>query len=115
MTSESPIPSWNQTGNTDPVRTAVRFPIHVAVRLKTGSGDDIEATTENISANGLLFTCDPLPKVDSRIEFTILMPASVMGTTEDVSIQCTGRVVRHEAHGEGMKAAAIIDEYLLKA
>jgi hypothetical protein len=106
--------TWNQTGNTDPVRTAVRFPINALLHLKTATGD-IVATTDNISANGLLFKCDPLPKVNSRIEFTILMPASVMGTTADVSIHCIGRVVRHEMQGEEFKAAAIIDEYLLKA
>jgi len=106
--------SFSRLGQTDPVRTAVRFPIHVRVSLKTASGD-IDAMTENISANGLLFECDPLPRVDSRIEFTILMPASVMGTLEDLAIQCVGRVVRHQMEGETMKAAAIIDEYLLKA
>jgi putative lipoic acid-binding regulatory protein len=49
--------------------------------------------------------------VNSRIEFTIKMPAEVMGTPEDVLIQCIGRVVRH---GEEGQAAAIIDEYFLR-
>lgn len=105
--------TWNGTGTTVPVRTAVRFPIRACLHLKTAEGD-IMATTENISANGLLFQCDPLPRLDSRIEFTILMPAAVMGTDEDVSIHCVGRVVRHETQNNEKKAAAIIDEYLLK-
>jgi hypothetical protein len=74
----------------------------------------IEAVTENISANGILFTATKLPPVNSQIEFTIKMPAEVMGTPEDVSIQCIGRVVRHQQYqGEG-QAAAIIDEYFLR-
>lgn len=98
----------------DQVRTAVRFPMKLPVTLKTSQGN-VEATTENISANGILFTGFRLPKVDSRIEFTIRMPAEVMGTADDVSIDCIGRVVRHQRHGDESQAAAIIDEYTLRA
>lgn len=98
----------------DQVRTAVRFPMKLALTLKTSQGN-IEAVTENISANGILFTGFRLPKVDSQIEFTVRMPAAVMGTDEDVSIHCIGRVVRHQRHGEEAQAAAIIDEYTLRA
>jgi hypothetical protein len=98
---------------TDQVRTAVRFPMKLELQVTTPSGS-VGAVTENISANGILFTADNLPAVDSRIEFIIKMPAGVMGTPEDVSIQCIGRVVRHqEYHGEA-QAAAIIDEYFLR-
>ena len=95
---------------TDQVRTAVRFPMKLALQITTPSGT-IDAVTENISANGILFTADQLPPIDSRIEFTIKMPSEVMGTTEDLVIQCIGRVVRH---GDGVQAAAIIDEYFLR-
>ena len=74
----------------------------------------MDAVTDNISANGMLFSSSPLPAVNSRIEFTIEMPASVMGTSEDVSIHCIGRVVRHQQHGGEEQAAAIIDEYFLR-
>jgi hypothetical protein len=114
LPGDAPMTTWNSTGNTEPVRTAVRFPIQVPVQIKTPTGD-IQATTENISANGLLFQCDPLPKVDSTIQFTIVMPSAIMGTPENVSIHCIGRVVRHQGQGDDLKAAAIIDEYLLKA
>ncbi|WP_089408105.1 PilZ domain-containing protein [Granulicella rosea] len=106
--------SWSTAGSTDPVRTAVRFPMQLAIRIKTEDGE-IEAVTENISANGILFSGESLPAVDSRIEFTIDMPASVMGSASDVSIHCTGRVVRHQVKGDLKQAAAIIDEYFLKA
>jgi len=98
---------------TDQVRTAVRFPMKLSLQVTTADGS-LDATTENISANGILFSAAKLPPVNSRIEFTIKMPAEVMGTPEDVSIQCIGRVVRHQQHdGEG-QAAAIIDEYFLR-
>lgn len=97
-----------------PVRTAVRFPMKLALHVECEQGA-IEAVTENISANGLLFVSDILPDIDSRIEFTIAMPSAVMGSTTDVTIHCIGRVVRHQQHGDVKKAAAVIDEYFLKA
>ncbi len=42
------------------------------------------------------------------------MPAAVMGTADDVSIQCIGRVVRHQQVGDAKQAAAIIDDYFLR-
>ena len=99
---------------TDQVRTAVRFPMHLSLQVTTPDGS-IDAKTENISANGILFTAETLPPVDSTITFTIRMPAEVMGTKEDVSIQCIGRVVRHQWHGDEGQAAAIIDEYFMRA
>ena len=98
----------------NPVRTAVRFPMKLALRLQSDQGE-IDAITENISANGLLFVGDILPAVNARIEFTIAMPSSVMGSQRDVTIHCIGRVVRHQMHGDVKKAAAVIDEYFLKA
>jgi hypothetical protein len=47
--------------------------------------------------------------------FTIARPTAVMGTTNDVTIHCIGRVVRHYLQGGQKKAAAVIDEYFLKA
>jgi len=82
--------------------------------IQTAHGE-LQAVTENISANGLLFACDVLPEIGSRIEFTIAMPSAIMGSETDVTIHCTGRIVRH-ALGDGQKkAAAVIDEYFLKA
>jgi hypothetical protein len=88
--------------------------MRLAIRLQTDQGE-VEAMTENISANGLLFVGERLPQVDSKIEFTIAMPSAVMGTTNDVTIHCIGRVVRHYLQGGQKKAAAVIDEYFLKA
>jgi hypothetical protein len=102
------------TGGPVGTRTAVRFPITLALHLKTDTGF-VEATTRNISANGLLFSSPHLPDIGSRIEFTMEMPSAVMGWASDVSIHCIGRVVRHYLQGEESLAAAVIDEYILKA
>jgi hypothetical protein len=97
-----------------PVRTAVRFPIRLDVLMQTPDRE-YKAVTEDISANGLLFVSDELPPVGSSIRFRLNMPAAVMGGTEDVVLECVGRVVRHtEVDGRAM-AAAVIDEYSLRS
>ncbi len=88
--------------------------MRLALRIETEDGE-VEAVTENISANGLLFVSDRLPGLESKIEFTIAMPSAVMGTETDITIHCTGRVVRHYLQNGQKKAAAVIDEYFLKA
>lgn len=105
---------WHKPGARDAVRTAVRFPLKLALHLKTEDGV-IEATTIDISSNGLLFETAHLPKIGSTIEFTMEMPSEVMGSPTDVSIHCTGRVVRHQHSEHESMAAAVIDQYFLKA
>jgi hypothetical protein len=108
------VGQWQKPNGDNPVRTAVRFPMKLALHVHTEQGV-LEAVTENISANGLLFVSDRLPDIDSRIEFTIAMPSAVMGSATDVTIHCIGRVVRHYLQNGEKKAAAVIDEYFLKA
>lgn len=103
----------NSVAEPEQLRTAVRFPMRLPLTITTAEGT-IQATTEDISANGILFTGSNLPAVNSRIEFTINMPAGVMGTSEDLLIHCIGRVVRHNSHDGETQAAAIIDEYSLR-
>ena len=85
--------SWMKLKEENPVRTAVRFPMRLPLQIQTPTGE-LQAVTENISANGLLFVSDHVLEVNSRIEFTIAMPAAVMGSATDVKIHCVGRVVR---------------------
>jgi hypothetical protein len=108
------VTEWQKPNERDAVRTAVRFPIELALHLKTANGV-FEAVTKNISANGLLFVANELPEVGSRIEFTMAMPSALMGWESDVSIHCMGRIVRHQREGDEAMAAAVIDEYFLKA
>ncbi len=112
--SENDVTLWKRPAGESPMRAAVRFPVKLAVSLRAAD-QSYQATTEDISANGLLFSGDRLPAVDSVIEFTLNMPSEVMGSPTDVEVHCLGRVVRHERQGSLEQAAAVIDEYYMKA
>ncbi len=99
---------------TDPVRTAVRFPLRLEIVVAT-SEREYRAMTEDVSSNGVLFTAEEVPPVGSNVEFRLTMPAAVMGSSEDVLLHCIGRIVRQELTKGNSKAAAVIDEYSLKA
>lgn len=105
---------WKKASGENPLRAAVRFPIKLAVNLQVDH-QRYEAVTEDVSANGLLFVGKHLPPVDSFVEFTMRMPSMSMGSEKDVEIHCRGRIVRHENQGDQDQAAAVIDEYYLKA
>jgi hypothetical protein len=97
-----------------PVRTSVRFPLHIGIEVQTAERS-YQAVTEDISANGVLFSADEIPPVGARVTFRLTMPAALMGGTEDVLLDCIGRIVRHARPGKKLRAAAVIDEYLLRA
>jgi len=97
-----------------PMRGAVRFPLHLNFLLSTPQGE-CEAVTEDVSANGMLFISDKIPAIGTRVEFRLTMPAAVMGGVEDVLLHCVGRIVRHARTDGKLSAAAVIDEYSLKA
>ncbi len=96
---------------TDELRSAVRFPITLPVAVTTESRQEHVAETENISAGGVLFTVDAEMAPGSKIEFSIAMPSTVLGTASDVMVKCVGRVVRCAEEGERRSVAAVIDEY----
>lgn len=97
-------------GYTD-VQGAARFPIKLPVSLKSGaSGQAVE--TENISANGVLFRMDADVPIGSPVDFTISLPADVVGGEADVQVDCRGRVVRSfEENGGRRGVGVVIDEY----
>ena len=96
-------------GYTD-VQGAPRFPIKLPVALKSGAnGKTVE--TENISANGVLFRMDADVPVGSAVDFTISLPADVVGAEADVQVDCRGRVVRSFADGGRRGVGVVIDEY----
>jgi c-di-GMP-binding flagellar brake protein YcgR len=75
------------------LRNAARFPLHLAVSLKTPS-EECRAETIDISAGGILFRTESNMEVGSAVEFTVAMPGDVLGTDRDVLVKCQGRVVR---------------------
>jgi hypothetical protein len=113
LPKEINVNNWEIPAGRVATRAAVRFPLRLPLRIETETGP-VQATTENVSSNGLLFLAPTLPRVGSAVEFTITMPAPVMGSDTDVSIHCFGRIVRHHLAGECAMAAAVIDEYFLK-
>ncbi|MFY9559771.1 MAG: PilZ domain-containing protein [Terriglobales bacterium] len=101
--------SKSRKGYTD-VQGAPRFPIKLPVALKSGAGGKT-VETENISANGVLFHMDADVPVGSAVDFTISLPADVVGAEADVQVDCRGRVVRSFQDGGRRGVGVVIDEY----
>ncbi len=92
------------------VRCAVRFPLALPVML-TGDSGEFPALTRNISASGVLLELERQLQTGSEIHYSLRMPGPVLGTTHDVLVHCTGRVVRCSISQKQYLAAATIDEY----
>ncbi len=93
------------------LQSAQRFPIKLEVSLKADDGEK-KAETENISANGVLFqVVDAEMPVGSMVDFTISLPAGVVGADADVRLDCKGRVVRSFEDGGRRGVGVVIDEY----
>ncbi len=92
------------------MRSAVRFPLELPVAVHAHR-ERFEATTKDISAGGVLFTMDSVVDVGSVIEFSISMPAQIIGAEQDILVKCVGRVVRCSPDGDKCAVAAVIDEY----
>jgi PilZ domain len=92
------------------MQSAARFPIKLPVSVKLKSGESA-TETQNISANGVLFQMSSEMPVGSMVEFTISLPAEVVGSDADVHIDCRGRVVRSFEEDGGRGVGVVIDEY----
>jgi c-di-GMP-binding flagellar brake protein YcgR len=92
------------------LRNAVRFPLRLPVTLKT-STDEHQAETIDISSGGILFRSETDIQVGLSVEFTVAMPADVLGSDRDILVKCNGRVVRCSEELSGRSVAVVIDEY----
>jgi PilZ domain len=92
------------------VRCAVRFPLSLPVVIKSARRRH-PAQTRNVSASGVLFDTESAIRVGERISFSLRMPGGIMGTSHDVLVDCTGRVVRCSKSQTKVQVAATIDEY----
>jgi hypothetical protein len=99
-----------RTSRYSDIQNAVRFPIKLPIAVKSTSGDRC-TETENISANGVLFQVDSDMPVGSMVDFTISLPAEVLGANADVRVACRGRVVRSSEDGGRRGVGVVIDEY----
>jgi hypothetical protein len=94
------------------LRSSVRFPIKLPIEVKSeATVFGRPAETSDISAGGVLFQVDNDMAVGSIINFSIAMPASVLGTPTDVLVNCVGRVIRCTEESGRKSVAAVIDEY----
>ena len=60
------------------MQSAVRFPIKLPISVKSKAGES-HTESENISSNGVLFEVDADMPVGSLVDFTISLPAEVVG------------------------------------
>ena len=97
-------------GNITEMRSAVRFPVRLPMAIRDAAGEH-QAETNDMSAGGVLFNIDSAMTVGSNIEFTISIPAGVIGAPADVMVSGEGRVVRSAPHDGRKQVAAVIDEY----
>jgi len=92
------------------LQSAVRFPIQLPISVKSQAGES-QTQSQNISSNGVLFQVDADMPVGSPVDFTIMMPASILGAESDVQIDCRGRVVRSVDEEGRRGVGVVIDEY----
>ncbi len=92
------------------LQSAVRFPLRLAARVRSAAGER-SMETENISANGILFRTDEEMPVGAAIDFTIALPAEVVGADADVRLDGRGRVVRNCDENGCRGVGVVIDEY----
>ena len=91
------------------VQGAHRFPVKLPIHIKSPGESDTES--DNISSNGVLFHHDVDMPVGSAIDFTISLPAEVVGSDADVKVECHGRVVRSNEESGRRGVGVVIDEY----
>jgi hypothetical protein len=99
-------------GRFSEMQSAPRFPIKLPISVKSKSGESRQAETQNISANGVLFqVVDADMPVGSTVDFTISLPAEIVGAEVDVRLDCKGRVVRNFEESGRHGVGVVIDEY----
>ena len=93
------------------MQSAMRFPIKLPISVKSKTGESL-TETQNISANGVLFQMvDSEMPIGSAVDFTISLPADVVGADADVRLDCRGRVVRSFEDSGRRGVGVVIDEY----
>ena len=95
------------------MRGSVRFPLRLPVEVHTDLGV-LSTMTEDISSTGVQFSSDGSISPGSIIRWDITLPAAIMGSTGDVKVYCTGRVMWAREVPLEHRFGVVIDSYLLK-
>jgi len=74
-------------------------------------GQEYQAVTENMSANGVLLRMDTALETGTKIEFLVEIPAGIFGLLETAAMHCIGKVNRVYKRASSIYVAAIIEEY----
>jgi hypothetical protein len=94
-------------------RSARRFALHIPAAVsRNGNSNSEDAQVKDVSARGICLYLDAPIQQGSPISFTLTLPPEIT-LTENIRVQCKGKVVRTEpAENEGkIAAAAVIEEY----
>lgn len=92
------------------LRSSVRFPVRMQVKIQTVNGKKEDAETINVSASGVLLLFSRVLDEGSAIEVEMVMPSQAMGTQQDVVVHCQGRVIRSYRKSQTqVEIATVID------
>ncbi len=95
-------------------RSARRFALHIpaAVSRNGIANHNEDAEVKDVSARGICLYLDAPIQQGSPISFTLTLPPEIT-LTENIRVQCKGKVVRTESGADEGKiaAAAVIEEY----
>jgi c-di-GMP-binding flagellar brake protein YcgR len=92
------------------VRSAVRFPLHLPIRV-IANDEEYSGESENFSSGGVLLRLDRKMDIGVKVEFLVEIPAGVLGMQTTAAIHCSGRALRaYEKDGVDY-CAVVIDEY----
>lgn len=113
MPNSLPLRTHEAADPADPIRTAVRFPLHLPVIVRTEQGE-FDAVTVDVSSSGVLFSMPAGLPVGSALAWVMRLPASLLGTPGDVAVECAGRVIWSGRFEAGSHIGVVIDEYVLR-
>ena len=82
-------------------RSVRRHVLALPVQLARGSG-----LTRDVSAGGVYFLNDQVYPLDSQVDLTLVLGATLPGSP--IQVQCHARVVRVEPRSDGVGIAAAI-------
>src|SRR5579872_5515801 len=93
-----------------PLRGATRYPLQLRVAVLC-DGEQMEATTEDLSASGVLLKVTEPLRAGREIEFLLEIPAGLLEFSVTAAVHCSGRIVRSYWNNGQPFAATVIDEY----
>ncbi len=95
-------------------RAARRFALRIPVAVNRGNGSNHSESAQirDVSARGICLYLDTPIEQGAPIGFTLTLPPEIT-LTENIRVQCKGRVVRIEnsSDSEKITVAAVIEEY----